>query len=162
MCCCICCLVNSPHYSKFPAGPAHGQLSYCARDPPRGWNWHGAATMSGTPALAFDEFGRPFIIIRDQSSKRRLKGIEAHKVSENRQLCVCTRIAALSYICPPTYSQPRCVVVFRLHWLIAACLWSNSLLLSLSRLYSCTLPQPAVSHSRCESSRHNTENFSWT
>jgi len=35
--------------------------------------------MSGTPALAFDEFGRPFIIIRDQSSKKRLKGIEAHK-----------------------------------------------------------------------------------
>ena len=78
-------------------------------------NDRSTATMSGTPALAFDEFGRPFIIIRDQSSKRRLKGIEAHKVSENRQLCVCTRIAALSYICPPTYSQPRCVVVFRLH-----------------------------------------------
>ena len=31
-------------------------------------------------ALAFDEFGRPFIIIRDQSSKKRLQGIEAHKV----------------------------------------------------------------------------------
>lgn len=30
-------------------------------------------------ALAFDEFGRPFIIIRDQSSKKRLQGIEAHK-----------------------------------------------------------------------------------
>ena len=51
-------------------------------------NDRSTATMSGTPALAFDEFGRPFIIIRDQSSKRRLKGIEAHKVSENRQLCV--------------------------------------------------------------------------
>lgn len=35
--------------------------------------------MSQTPALAFDEFGRPFIIIKDQSTKRRLKGIEAHK-----------------------------------------------------------------------------------
>ncbi|XP_064397819.1 T-complex protein 1 subunit epsilon-like [Halichondria panicea] len=35
--------------------------------------------MSGTPAIAFDEFGRPFIIIRDQSTKRRLHGIEAHK-----------------------------------------------------------------------------------
>ena len=45
--------------------------------------------MSGTPALAFDEFGRPFIIIRDQSSKKRLKGIEAHKVSLCKQLSVC-------------------------------------------------------------------------
>jgi T-complex protein 1 subunit epsilon len=36
--------------------------------------------MSQAPALAFDEFGRPFIIIRDQSSKKRLNGIEAHKV----------------------------------------------------------------------------------
>ena len=37
--------------------------------------------MSQIPALAFDEFGRPFIIIKDQSTKKRLKGIEAHKVS---------------------------------------------------------------------------------
>ncbi len=42
--------------------------------------------MSGS--LAFDEFGRPFIIIRDQSTKKRLKGIEAHKVN------VCGRIEA--------------------------------------------------------------------
>lgn len=40
----------------------------------------GDSEMSQTPALAFDEFGRPFIIIKDQSTKRRLKGIEAHKV----------------------------------------------------------------------------------
>jgi len=33
--------------------------------------------MSGQ--LAFDEFGRPFIIIQDQDSKQRLSGIEAHK-----------------------------------------------------------------------------------
>ena len=32
------------------------------------------------PTLAFDEFGRPFIIIKDQSSKKRLHGIQAHKV----------------------------------------------------------------------------------
>ena len=36
--------------------------------------------MSVTPALAFDEFGRPFIILKDQSTKKRLRGIEAHKV----------------------------------------------------------------------------------
>lgn len=33
--------------------------------------------MSG--ALAFDEYGRPFIIIKDQENKTRLTGIEAHK-----------------------------------------------------------------------------------
>uniref|UniRef100_A0A8W8N7Y2 T-complex protein 1 subunit epsilon n=6 Tax=Magallana gigas TaxID=29159 RepID=A0A8W8N7Y2_MAGGI len=33
--------------------------------------------MSGS--LAFDEYGRPFIIIRDQERKSRLTGIEAHK-----------------------------------------------------------------------------------
>lgn len=52
--------------------------------------------MSGTPALAFDEFGRPFIIIRDQSSKKRLKGIEAHKVSLCKQLCLALHIQLLS------------------------------------------------------------------
>ena len=31
-------------------------------------------------SLAFDEYGRPFIIIRDQGQKQRLKGIEAQKV----------------------------------------------------------------------------------
>ncbi|XP_003387866.1 PREDICTED: T-complex protein 1 subunit epsilon [Amphimedon queenslandica] len=35
--------------------------------------------MSGQPTLAFDEFGRPFIIIKDQSTKKRLHGIQAHK-----------------------------------------------------------------------------------
>ena len=32
-------------------------------------------------SLAFDEYGRPFIIIREQDRKRRIKGLEAHKVS---------------------------------------------------------------------------------
>uniref|UniRef100_A0A803L0Z0 Uncharacterized protein n=1 Tax=Chenopodium quinoa TaxID=63459 RepID=A0A803L0Z0_CHEQI len=30
-------------------------------------------------ALAFDEFGRPFIILREQESKTRLRGLEAQK-----------------------------------------------------------------------------------
>jgi len=34
---------------------------------------------SAMGALAFDEYGRPFIIIRDQDSKSRLSGIDAHK-----------------------------------------------------------------------------------
>jgi len=35
--------------------------------------------MSATGTLAFDEYGRPFIIIRDQESKKRLTGIDALK-----------------------------------------------------------------------------------
>lgn len=30
-------------------------------------------------SIAFDEYGRPFIIIRDQDTKQRLSGIDAHK-----------------------------------------------------------------------------------
>ena len=36
--------------------------------------------MSSQGSIAFDEYGRPFIIIRDQETKGRLTGIEAHKV----------------------------------------------------------------------------------
>ena len=32
-------------------------------------------------SLAFDESGRPFIILREQAKKKRVKGMEAHKVS---------------------------------------------------------------------------------
>lgn len=32
-------------------------------------------------SLTFDEYGRPFIILREQEKKRRTKGLEAHKVS---------------------------------------------------------------------------------
>lgn len=35
--------------------------------------------MTSAGTLSFDEFGRPFIILRDQSTKTRLKGKEAHK-----------------------------------------------------------------------------------
>ena len=32
-------------------------------------------------SLAFDEAGRPLIILREQGKKKRVKGAEAHKVS---------------------------------------------------------------------------------
>lgn len=32
-------------------------------------------------SLAFDEYGRPFIVLRDQGSRKRTKGLEAHKVT---------------------------------------------------------------------------------
>jgi len=37
-------------------------------------------------SLAFDENGRPFIILREQDKKKRVKGLEAHKVSFNLNL----------------------------------------------------------------------------
>lgn len=37
--------------------------------------------MAGFPgSIAFDEYGRPFIILRDQDSQKRLTGIDALKV----------------------------------------------------------------------------------
>ena len=35
-------------------------------------------------SLAFDENGRPFIILREQEKKKRVKGLEAHKVSQSK------------------------------------------------------------------------------
>jgi hypothetical protein len=43
--------------------------------------------MSAQGSLAFDEYGRPFIIIRDQDKKKRLTGLEAHKVNKV-ELCI--------------------------------------------------------------------------
>lgn len=38
--------------------------------------------MSALPgSIAFDEYGRPFIIIRDQEKQKRLTGVDALKVS---------------------------------------------------------------------------------
>lgn len=31
-------------------------------------------------SMVFDEYGRPFIILRDQEAKERIKGVEAIKV----------------------------------------------------------------------------------
>lgn len=40
--------------------------------------------MSAFPGhLAFDEYGRPFIILRDQENEKRLTGIDALKVSKD-------------------------------------------------------------------------------
>ncbi len=32
-------------------------------------------------AVAFDEYGQPFIILRDQGRAKRLKGLDAHKAN---------------------------------------------------------------------------------
>ena len=39
--------------------------------------------MAAIGALAFDEFGRPFFILKDQEKQRRLIGIDAVKVSNH-------------------------------------------------------------------------------
>lgn len=39
-------------------------------------------------SLAFDEYGRPFIVIREQEKKRRTKGLEAHKVCNLSQIMI--------------------------------------------------------------------------
>lgn len=39
--------------------------------------------MTAVGTLAFDEFGRPVLILKGQESKKRLFGIEAHKVIRN-------------------------------------------------------------------------------
>jgi len=39
-------------------------------------------------SLTFDEYGRPFIIIREQASKSRVKGVEALRVNINAARCV--------------------------------------------------------------------------
>ena len=36
--------------------------------------------MTAVGSLAFDEFGRPFLILRDQENQKRLAGKEAIKV----------------------------------------------------------------------------------
>lgn len=37
--------------------------------------------MAAVCAINFDEFGRPFLILKDQDKKKRLTGIDAVKVS---------------------------------------------------------------------------------
>ena len=32
-------------------------------------------------SLVFDEYGRPFVVLREQQAKARIKGLEAQKVS---------------------------------------------------------------------------------
>lgn len=64
--------------------------------------------MASVGTLAFDEYGRPFLIIKDQDRKTRLMGLEALKVTGpgptgggmrgnggNPWLCACASLAAV-------------------------------------------------------------------
>jgi len=60
------------------------------RSGPRGLH---APPPPAAMSMVFDEYGRPFIILRDQERKERIKGVEAIKVREwihaARCLCIC-------------------------------------------------------------------------
>ncbi len=60
-------------------------------------------------SLAFDEYGRPFIIIREQERKRRTKGLEAHKV--------CLLVTYIKSLCDlPIFDiteKARLIIVYR-------------------------------------------------
>ena len=64
--------------------------------------------MASVGTLAFDEYGRPFLIIKDQDRKTRLMGLEALKVTGlgptgagmrrnggNPWLCACANVAVV-------------------------------------------------------------------
>lgn len=48
-------------------------------------------------SLVFDEYGRPFILMREQESKSRIKGLEAQKVSAQP---ACSSAAVIRAVCP--------------------------------------------------------------
>ncbi|WAR06461.1 TCPE-like protein [Mya arenaria] len=80
----ICCR-SIPRYYVLDFGAS----TFCLHTGDRNIHWHPLVSlkrltdkesdMGSKGSLAFDEYGRPFIIIRDQESKSRLTGIEAHK-----------------------------------------------------------------------------------
>jgi T-complex protein 1 subunit epsilon len=49
--------------------------------------------MNAVGSLAFDEFGRPFLILRDQENQKRLSGKDAIKVSNLTGTPGCTGMA---------------------------------------------------------------------
>ena len=46
--------------------------------------------MAAMGSLAFDEYGRPFLILKDQASQRRLTGKDAVKVGHRKDFHTCS------------------------------------------------------------------------
>ena len=44
------------------------------------WLWLYLNLFKSEMSLAFDEYGRPFIVIKEQDTKTRIKGVDAIKV----------------------------------------------------------------------------------
>lgn len=77
--------------------------------------------MASVGNLAFDEYGRPFLILRDQESQQRLTGKEAIKVSDTPgpSLGIEGRCQALSgpERCEASLASPSTSQFIALHWL---------------------------------------------
>jgi len=56
-------------------------------------------------SLAFDEYGRPFLILRDQGSQKRLTGKEAIKVS--RRTWTLFRLIRAHFLRRATFKRPE-------------------------------------------------------
>lgn len=68
------CGLQLSHFSNYRQNSIFFILSALTEGPDSSLN------MSTLGTLAFDEYGRPFIIIKDQDKKTRLSGIDALKV----------------------------------------------------------------------------------
>ena len=55
---------------------AHAQLCFLP-----GTRAVGSTHKTGTMSMIFDEYGRPFIILREQQAQARIRGKEAQKVN---------------------------------------------------------------------------------
>jgi hypothetical protein len=42
--------------------------------------WKGDGCQESKMSLTFDEYGRPFIVIREQAQKQRIRGLQAQRV----------------------------------------------------------------------------------
>lgn len=91
-------------FQKSPADPCDLQRSYSPGFHPQTHYFTSlrlakyqlpSVNMSALGTLAFDEYGRPFIIIKDQDKKTRLSGIDALKVTYN-ELASMARLLARS------------------------------------------------------------------
>ena len=85
----FCCLWTTTTVEGLPHGPSAFPLPLISlpthpRHPPH--TTFSFSPFSSLPldlhqSLIYDEYGRPFVIIRDQESKTRLKGIDAQKAN---------------------------------------------------------------------------------
>lgn len=67
--------------------------------------------MNAPQAIAFDEFGRPFIILKEQEKKRRLTGLDAQKVgfqSHVNNKLICTHNTLVSFLVSYSCGKNSC------------------------------------------------------
>ena len=69
--------------------------------------------MASHGQIAFDEFGRPFIILKDQENQKRLTGLDAQKVNKSYILIIqlVMNYQLYNLLCSCNYSVHLCNVV---------------------------------------------------